>query len=236
MPELRDEELDTLFEQAVLTHLTDEELGLYRDGAADEVAQAQITTHLKRCLICSKRFDSMKYILATHHEITVPPESIERLKSLIAAARPSPDQTAALATFVGLVLFAVDKQRQQQKIRLSLRGARAAEKLPREGRTDDGALAWRIEENDFGDLTVYLSSPRLELENYRLVFRIGDLTRIAQLERVDVSQLGALFTIPREEREQLKDDDAPRVEKLAPPEPALSEGALLEEFDDGENL
>ncbi|GEM_PF-2870275 len=235
MPELREEELDQLFQQAVSLHPSEDELGLFHDGVADEATGARIKAHLRRCPDCQERFDTMQRVLATYHEIAVPPESIERLKSLIAAARPSPDRIAALATFVGLVLFAVDKQRQRQKIRLSLRGARAAEKLPQEGRTDDGALAWRIEENDFGDLTVYLSSPRLELENYRLLFRIGDLTRIAQLERVDVNQLGALFTIPREEREQLKDDDAPRVEKLVPPEPALSDGALLEEFDDGEN-
>lgn len=218
MPELREEELNQLFQQAVSLHPSADELGLYHDGVADEVTGARIKAHLRRCPDCQERFDTMKHILATYHEAEVPPESHERLKALIAKTSTPQAQAATMKAIVGLVLFALDTQRRRQKIRVSPHGARAATKLVQDGQTEDGALGWRFEEDDYGDLVVYFDSPRLELENCQLALRIGPLLKEFTLKRVDKDQIGAKLRITREEREQLREDDDPVIEQTTPPE------------------
>lgn len=226
MPELHDEELDQLFQQAVALHATEEELGLLHDEVADEMTRARLNAHLRHCADCRERFEMMQEILASYHEVEVPEESLAQLQSLIASTRPKPAhaasqmQAATLASLIGLALFALDNQRRRQKIRLNLRGARAAaEKLICQGETEDDSLSWQIEEDEFGDVEVALATPRLDLEDHRLALRIGDIVKEEPLKRLSERKLGCVFTISREERQQLSEGDPLVIESLKAPPP-----------------
>lgn len=217
MPELREEELDQLFQQAILLHPSEDELGLFHDGAVDEVTSAQITAHLRQCADCRESFETMRHILATYHEVEVPPVNIEQLKALIASTRPATDKSAALAALIGLTLYALDAQSRRQKIRFGRRGAQAAEKLFCRGKTDDDLLSWRLEEDDFGDIKVAFASPRLDLEDYRLAISIGGVIKETSLKRLSAEKLGCVLTISREENNRLSEGDQLVIKSLEPP-------------------
>lgn len=68
MSELTNEQFENLLKQAVLVHLSDDELGQYHDGATDEVASARIVAHLRQCQMCSGRSALMKLAVATTRE------------------------------------------------------------------------------------------------------------------------------------------------------------------------
>lgn len=223
MPELREEELDQLFRQAVALHSSEEELGLFHDGATDEITTARITAHLRQCADCRESYETMRHILATFHEVEVPEESLVQLKSLIAATRPKQEQVATFAAIIGLALYTLDRQGRRQKIPLRLRGARGAraadvtEKLICQGETEDDSLSWLIEEDDFGDVEIALATPRLDLENHRLSIKIGDTVKEEPFQRLSESKLGCVFTITRDERQQLSEGDSLVIEKLKEP-------------------
>lgn len=224
MSELREEELDQMFQQAVSLHTSEDELELFHDSAVDEVTGARIKAHLRRCADCRERFEMMQEILASYHKVEVPEESLAQLKSLIASTRPKPPQAASqtqaamLAALIGLTLFALDNQQRRQKIRLHLRGARAAaEKLICQGETEDDLLSWQIEEDEFGQVEVALATPRLDLEDHRLALRIGGIVKEESLKRLSERKLGCVFTISREERQQLSEGDPLVIESLKAP-------------------
>jgi predicted anti-sigma-YlaC factor YlaD len=68
MSELTNEQFENLLKQAVLVHLSDDELGQYLDGATDEVTSARIVAHLRQCQMCSGRSALMKLSAATNRE------------------------------------------------------------------------------------------------------------------------------------------------------------------------
>ncbi len=219
MPDLREEELDQLFQQTVSLHLSENELGLFHDGVADEVTGARIKAHFRRCPDCQERFDKMKHILATYHEVEIPEESLAQLKSLIAATRPQQAQMATLAALIGLALYALDRQGQRRKIPLRLGGAQAAGEEIYRGEFDGETLTWRVEKDAYDDLTVLFTSNRLDWLDYRLNIQIGPHRRTAVLKPVDERLLGAGFVITRDERARLGEGDEIKIESISPPQP-----------------
>jgi len=200
MPELRDQDVERLLERAVLVHLTEEDLGRYHDGAVNETARARIAAHLRRCLICSRQYETMQHILATYHEAGVLPETREQMRAL-----------AELRIIVGLVLLA----------RVRRFGALAAGQGEiQDGQTEDGALRWRIVDDESGDLIIRLGSHRLELEGFKVALRAGPMTKEVTLQRLAKDQVGAQLLIAREEREALPDDVELIIDDLTPPEDA----------------
>ncbi len=203
MSELREEELDQLFQQAVSLHPAEDKLGLFHDGATDEVTSAQIKAHLRRCLDCRERFDTMQHILATYHEVEVPPENVARLKALIAAT--SPRQAALMHALMQLMAAIIGAVLVSRVRRLRLRAA--GEPEIQRGQTANGELQWQSVESESGDLIVSLSSHRLELENAKLILSIGPLPpKEITLEREAKDELGAQLRITATEREQLPDN------------------------------
>jgi uncharacterized protein with PIN domain len=60
--------LDEIIAQALLAHLSDEEMMRHLFNELDEFEQARATGHLKRCLICERRLQAMSEILAPETE------------------------------------------------------------------------------------------------------------------------------------------------------------------------
>lgn len=199
MPELREEELDQLVQQTIALHPSEDELGLFHDGVTDEVTGARIKAHFRRCPDCRERFDTMQHILATYHEIAVPPESVEQLKALIAKTSPLQAELLRLkAALIGAIL--VSRVR-----RLKLRAA--VETEVQNGQTENGELQWQSVDDESGELIVRFSSHRPELEGARLILRVDPLPRKeVTLERKAKDEVGAELRIAAKEREQLPDN------------------------------
>jgi len=207
MTELHEQGFDNLVERALLVHQTDEELSLYHDNVADDVTRARIAVHLRRCLICSRRYDMTKHILATYHEVEVPPESIEQLKALI-AQMPPPQ---------GVPLFLLERVR---RFGAAAAGERETGKRKiQDGQTEDGVLRWQIID-EYGDLVVRFYSYHVELEGFKITLRAGSLRKTATLQRKAEDQVGEELIITREELKKLPDDAGLIIESMTPPEQA----------------
>lgn len=218
MLELREEELDQLFKQAISLHPSEDELGLFHDGVTDAVASARIMAHLRQCADCRESFEAMRHILATYHEVEVPEESLMQLKSLIASTRPKQEQVMKFGALIGLVLYALDRQGRRQKISLRLGGAHAAGEEIYKGGFDGETLTWRIERDECDDFTVLFTSNRLDWKDYQLNIQIGQNVRAAVLKPVDERLLGAGFVITRDERILLGEGDEMKIKSVSPPE------------------
>lgn len=210
MPELREEELDQLFQQAVRLHPSEDELGLFHDGAADEITSARITTHLRQCAGCLESFETMRHILATFHEVEVPRESLEQLKTLIAETSPLQAELLRLRdAIIGAVLVS---QLRRHKLR-------AADKPEIESdQTENGELQWESGDTESGDLIVYLRSRHLQLEGAKVIFRIDLLPgKEITLTRKSKNEVGAELRIPAEQRDQLPNNARLVVDDLILP-------------------
>src|SRR5262245_13765956 len=60
----KDFDFNLLIQQARLAHLTEQRLDRYLTNQLDDFEQAQATDHLKRCLICDRRVQTVREILA----------------------------------------------------------------------------------------------------------------------------------------------------------------------------
>lgn len=178
-------------------HLTDDEFIAYAMGTlpADEVARLDV--HLDSCLECAAEVERLQEAVAFWDS----PEGRQRLVSLRERVlkkltQPAPSLWERLAAALqNLVLFP----------NAGLAGAPAWAATcirPQDGQTEDGALRWRIVEDEEGNLVVRFGSHHLELEGLRVLLRAGDWTAEAVLTRVAPDQVGAEVTIPREERER----------------------------------
>ena len=76
-----------LLRQAILAHLSDQELGEYADGVLGEAATARAEAHLKRCRNCAARLDTLKEDVAAmeSYKLTGEDEEIwDRIKRRLA--------------------------------------------------------------------------------------------------------------------------------------------------------
>jgi hypothetical protein len=67
MPALSEREnldIEQLVKQVLLLHLTDDEIGQYLVEGIDRFEQARVDAHLERCLICARRVQTTREILA----------------------------------------------------------------------------------------------------------------------------------------------------------------------------
>jgi hypothetical protein len=227
MTELRNHDLDKLIEQAVAVHLTDAELGQYHDSAADEVTRARIAAHLRRCLTCSQRYDTMTQILATYHEVEVPSGSMDQLKALIAQMSPPHVKEAMLKAIVGSALLVRGVRGAPRPVKVGPLRARATTQEKQRGQTEDGSLRWLCEEDEGGDVILHFGSPHLWLDGFKIIFKIGPIRKEITLARKAEDQVGAKLVLTREERKSLTENVEVIIESLAPPE--RSDAALTGE-------
>lgn len=208
MPDLYDEDVERTMKQIMLAHISDDEMGSYHDEAIDDFGRAHVEAHLRRCLICSRKYERMQRILVAAFEESAPPEKIDPAKALV--ARMQLQQALA----AGLIAVVIARARRQ--------GARAADQQFREvydGQSEDGSLLWRVVEDDSGIVARFWSH-RLELEGLRLRIKIGSLTKEITLKRVTNDQVGGQARIEGAERQQLPDDWHLFVESVTLPEPS----------------
>lgn len=192
--------VEQLLRRAVLSHLSDDELGAFHDNAVDEVARNRIEAHLSRCLICERKLMMMQDVLATYHQEPVTAEDITRAKVLLHRQ----EIVAMLRTVLSVAFAAWIRQ---HHIRVTLRGASAAGPAKRHhGKTEAGALFWSIVEEEWGDLVVRLGSHRMELAGVKLLLRSGSIEKAVALEPVGKSLVEAKAIFTREERAKLPED------------------------------
>lgn len=203
-------EIEDLLRRAVLTHLTDDELARYHDGVASDSERYRIEAHLKKCLTCWARYERMRHILATYHEVEVPLESVEEVRELLKRIPPRVKVIEALRAVIGLVLLK----------RIARRGVafRSAEADITDGQTEDGILRWRIVDEPSGELIVRLWSHCPTLEGVTVKLRIGELVKDMELKPVMPEQVGAEVRIPARERNQLPEDAQLVIDDIIIPE------------------
>jgi len=207
--------VERLLKDAVLTHLTKDELGAYHDNAVDEVARARIEAHLSRCLICERKLAMMQETLATYHQETVTEKDVALVKALLRREpedRERISREMALAALRVALTAAFTAWIKQHHIRVSLAGAEArgleARGLtePQDGQMEDGSLRWRVVEEDSGELVVRFGSHRTELGGVNLVLKAGPIRKRFVLKPVTEDQVGAKVAFTRKERAELSED------------------------------
>lgn len=206
MPDLQDEDVDKIIKQAMLAHISDDEMGEYHDEAIDDFRRARVEAHLRRCQICSRKYERMQRILVAAFEESDSPQNLEPARALV--TRMQLQQTLA-AGFIAVVIA-----------RARRRGARLADGEFREvydGQSEDGALRWRVVEDDSGIVARFWSH-RLDLEGLQLKINIGSLTKEITFKRVANDQVGGQARIEGAERQQLPDDWQLCVESVTLPE------------------
>jgi hypothetical protein len=193
--------VEQLLKDAVRRHLSDEELGIYNEDAVDEVAGARMKAHLSRCWICDRRLSMMQEMLEAYSKEPVTDEDIALIEHLLHRKPEEPPVPRGwLADFAAWW--------QQQRIRPALVGAYSApvRSQPQDGQTEDGALRWRVVEDEWGDLVVRFGSHRMELEGVNFVLKAGPIQKEVVLEAVTDDQVGAEVIFTREERTEMPED------------------------------
>ena len=186
MPEF--EEVERLMRQALMAHLSEEELAEYYDGIVSEVTRARIEAHLKRCLICSRKWELMRGMLdAYYREPSVHPV-------LRALPKVLPD-------------YAINWAR-QQGLQFAYGAWAGAERIECSGQVLEGALRWRIEEDDLGNLVVKIGSHITDLQGVTLEVGIANLSKRVKLEIIKGAedQVGAKVCFSIEERKRIPKD------------------------------
>jgi len=196
MSELTNEQFENLLKQAVLVHLSDDELGQYHDGATGEVTSARIVAHLRQCQMCSGRSALMKLAVATTRE------SDEQDSA-------SPQVIVVALALAGVVIHRKSRSRRGE------RGASAESKIE-DGQSADGVLRWRIVENESDGLEAQFTSQNLQLDGCTLTVRYGQLHKIDTLRRGSEDQVYAKFLFTPDELEILPDGAVLTIEDIAP--------------------
>jgi len=200
------EEMERELNRAVFTHLSEEELGAYYNDTLSEGARVRLNAHLKRCLICNRRLETMKEVLS-------PPEPV-----------PHDTQEVVLSDLRRFLLQAVERDGLltrsmslhrsilSNEFRVLRSREFVTENVPPpgkyDGQTEDGYLHWNgAEDARTGNLVIRFTSPHMTLAGSTLLVRLGDLIQKVQLKPVrNKKQVIGRTIFTRHEISELPDD------------------------------
>jgi hypothetical protein len=180
--------------EAVLTHLSEEELCAYHDNTIDEIDRCRMESHLTRCLICSRKIELMQDVLQSQDE-SVDDEDIARVKALL-------DSQRAVVAVASSIILAFNLWVRKRNIRPGLRAKFSTEKVE-DGQVEDGSVRWRYVEKESGERILRFGSHCMELEGLKLLVKAGQLAKTVTLKPVTHSQVGAKVVITAQESEKI---------------------------------
>ena len=180
--------------EAVLLHLSEEELGAYHDNAVHEADRSRMEAHLARCLICSSKLQMMQDVLQSHGE-NVDDQDILRVKALL-------DSQRAMATVVSSIIVAFNVWVKNRSIHPGLRARFSTAKVE-DGQMEDGSVRWRYVEKESGERIVRFGSHRMELEGLKILVQAGELSKTVVLKSVTQDQVGAEVMFSAQESEKI---------------------------------
>ena len=187
-------DIERLLKNAVLMHLSEEELGAYHDDAVHEAERCRMETHLARCLICSHKLQMMQDVLQSQGE-SIDDRDIVRVKTLL-------DGQRALAAVVSSIILAFNVWVKKRSIHPGLRARFSTAKVE-DGQMEDGSVRWRYVEKESGERFVRFGSHRLELEGLKILVKAGQISKTVVLKSVTQDQLGAEVIFTAQESEKI---------------------------------
>ena len=197
----KSDEVERLMHQALMAHISDEELAEYYDKIVNEGTRARIEAHLERCLICSRKWEMMKGVLDAYYR--------------------EPSLVHLILQYLTQVLrHVVTKWARERGLQFAFAAGAREAPIKAEGEVLNGALWWDISEDGTGNLSVKLGSFILELEGTVLEVGIGKLSKRAVLKRVPGAedQVGAEVVFTPEEREGIAPDAERWIEVVEIPQ------------------
>jgi len=187
-------DIERRLKEAVLIHLSEQELGAYHDNAAHEADRCRMENHLARCLICSRKLQMMQDVLQSQGE-SVNDQDIARVKALL-------DSQRAVATVVSSIIVAFNVWVKKRSIHPGMRARFSTAKVE-DGQMEDGSVRWRYVEKESGERIVRFASHRVELEGLKIMVKAGQLSKTVVLKPVTQGQLGAEVTFTSQESEKI---------------------------------
>jgi hypothetical protein len=192
MSEIND--VEQLLKEAVLLHLSEEELGAYHDNTIHEADRSRMKAHLVRCLICSRKLEMMQDVLQSQGE-SIDDRDIARVKDLL-------DSQRVVATVVSSIVLAFNVWVKKRSIQPGLR-AKFSTAVIEDGQIDDGSVRWRYVEKESGERVVRFGSHCMELEGLKILVKAGQLSKTVVLKSVTQDQVGAEVTFTAQESEKI---------------------------------
>lgn len=187
-------DIEGLLEEAVLIHLSEDELGTYHDNAVHEADRCRTETHLARCLICSRKLQMMQDVLQSQGE-SVDDQDIARVKALLYSQR-------AVATVVSSIIVAFNVWVKKRSIHPGMRARFSTAKVE-DGQMEDGSVRWRYVEKESGECIVRFGSHRMELEGLKILVQAGEVSKTVVLKPVTQDQIGAEVMFTAQESEKI---------------------------------
>jgi hypothetical protein len=186
--------IEQMLAESVLMHLSDTELGAFFDNTIDEIDRYRMENHMSRCMICSRKLETMRDVLQSKHE-HVSDDDIVLAKRLL-------NQVLVVTALIQSVALAFSMWAKRRRVCPGMRPTFSAEKIE-DGQTEDGVLRWRYVEKDSGERLIRFGSHRMELEGLKIHVNAGQYTKVAVLNAVAPDQLGAEVSFSTKECEKI---------------------------------
>ena len=200
-------DIESQLKEAVLIHLTEEELCALHDNTANETDRCRMESHLARCLICSRKLQQlMQYTLQSQDE-GVDDQDIADVRALIGRQR-------ALAAVVSSIVVAFNIWIRKRSIHPGLKARFSTAKVE-DGQLEDGSVRWRYVEKESGERIIRFGSHRMELEGFKILLKVGELSKIAVLKPVTQNQVGAEIIITAHEIDKIPAETSLMIDVIA---------------------
>jgi hypothetical protein len=208
------EDVEKALKEAAYEHLTEEELDSFFERRLDKITKMRADAHLKMCLICAKQLDLLKQESEASSSYQASPEHAALLRKALRESEGGAGwSTAGEAQPGRATVFRKPWDRFEDYLSEAETAWRAAfrELRPAYREGSGSREIWRWESKDGGlkawaaferktDLTINVSSNKLELEGTRVRVSLGSATKEIALERTSEEEVSARWVIPKEEQ------------------------------------
>lgn len=207
------EDIDQLLESGRYKHLSEETLVSYRDNQLDKIRVALADAHLRLCLICEQRLAFLKEEAEAVANYVITEEDRAAIQQTVREMKAESNAPGLISTEIQRLTSYINDLLHAWIVPFSkaaVRGSGDGDEIWRYESEDGMLTAWAVLEKN-ASLTVHFSSPELDWEGARILFRLGPFSKEVALQRKD-SGVAAKIEIPRRERAKNMADISIKVE------------------------